>query len=184
MTGQALAADRAEAYRSLWSNLLADLLPPNPVIVLRDYHAEKPDLAAPTLLVLARVGLIDFQDGLRGHPGYDLMSLLEDARRDVDPALAAHLMDRYVRGAEERWPEFDAAAFRAGAATLGCQRNAKILGIFARLWKRDGKPKYLSFIPRLWRYIEQDLENPELAPLKAWFDEVFAAGLRKEPAPV
>jgi len=135
------------------------------VLALRDYHAEN--------LVwrgagagAARVGLLDFQDALAGHPAYDLVSLLEDARRDVSPDLAAAMTARYAEGARARDPGFDAEAFAADAAALAAQRNLKIVGIFARLNRRDGKPRYLSLIPRVWAHLRRDLANPALAPLR------------------
>jgi aminoglycoside/choline kinase family phosphotransferase len=110
------------------------------------------------LLPGGSLGLLDFQDALAGHPAYDLVSLLQDARRDVAPELEARMLVRY------------GAVDRAAYALLGAQRNAKILGIFTRLWKRDGKPRYLAFQPRMWTYLERDLAHPALAPVKAWFD--------------
>jgi aminoglycoside/choline kinase family phosphotransferase len=117
---------------------------------------------------IARVGLIDFQDALAGHPAYDLVSLLTDARRDVESDIARDMLERYIiaRGGEA---DFNEGAFRTAYALLSIQRNAKILGIFARLWKRDGKPKYLGYLPRVWQYVESDLSYPALTALKDWF---------------
>ena len=141
------------------------------VTVLRDYHAENIML----LGALEKQGLLDFQDALVGHPAYDLVSLLQDARRDVAPELEAEMMQHYLAGHP------DPVRFVADYARLGAQRNAKIVGIFVRLWKRDGKPRYLSLIPRVWALLERDLAHPALAPVAAWFDanipaEVRAAG--------
>src|SRR5690606_33595751 len=108
---------------------------------------------------LSRVGLIDFQDALIGHPGYDLVSLLEDARRDVAPDLAEAMVERYLR---RRRDALDGDAFRTELAILGAQRNMKIAGIFARLHLRDGKPRYLNYQPRVWGLIERDLVHPAL----------------------
>ena len=132
--------------------------------MLRDYHAENIMLIGPDRARESEQGLIDFQDALAGHPAYDLVSLLQDARRDVSPDLEAAMLDRY-RAASA--PEGD---FMADYARLGAQRNAKIVGIFARLWKRDGKPRYLGMIPRVWEALERDLEHPALAPVARWFD--------------
>jgi N-acetylmuramate 1-kinase len=154
-----------ESYLASWRQAWADLLPivdDNPVLVLRDYHADN-------LMVLegrSELGLIDFQDALAGHPAYDLVSLLQDARRDVDPLLEAEMLDHYA----SRAGIADRALFRAHYEILGAQRNTKILGIFTRLWKRDGKPHYLSFQPRVWNYLERNLAHPALAPVTAWFD--------------
>ena len=133
------------------------------VTVLRDYHAEN-------IMILEDgahsfgLGLLDFQDALTGHPAYDLVSLLQDARRDVDPALEAAMLARY------RAKAGTSADFDAAYAILGAQRNAKIIGIFTRLWKRDGKPRYLHFLPRMWGLLERDLAHPALACVKEWFD--------------
>jgi aminoglycoside/choline kinase family phosphotransferase len=114
----------------------------------------------------SELGLLDFQDALAGHPAYDLVSLLQDARRDVDRALEAAMLDHYAAAANVA----DISLFRAHYEILGAQRNTKILGIFTRLWKRDGKPHYLSLQPRVWSYLERNLAHPALAPVRAWFD--------------
>jgi N-acetylmuramate 1-kinase len=129
------------------------------VTVLRDYHAENI-----MLLPNGAQGLIDFQDALVGHPAYDLVSLLQDARRDVSPQLERAMLDHYLAQAQV------SDDFAADYALLGAQRNAKIVGIFTRLWQRDGKPRYLSLIPRVWEAMERDLAHPALAPVAAWFD--------------
>ena len=118
-------------------------------------------------------GLIDFQDALVGHPAYDLVSLLQDARRDVDPGLEAVMLDRY-RAAMQ--PD---DRFLADYALLGAQRNAKIVGIFARLAERDGKPKYLALIPRVWDLLERDLKHPILTPVADWFAANIPAEVRQ-----
>jgi aminoglycoside/choline kinase family phosphotransferase len=154
-----------ERYRAAWRDAWGDVLAAakaNPVMVLRDYHADN-------LMVLpgrSELGLLDFQDALAGHPAYDLVSLLQDARRDVDPALEKAMLDRYYTVAGIA----DPARFRAHYEVLGAQRNSKILGIFTRLWKRDGKSHYLPLQPRVWGYLERNLQHPALAPVRAWFD--------------
>lgn len=155
MPAVGLDADAA-SYAAAWDTALAPISADRSVSVLRDYHAENI-----MLLGDGSLGLLDFQDALAGHPAYDLVSLLQDARRDVPPAIEAAMIARYAA----RRP-FDEAAY----ALLGAQRNAKILGIFTRLWKRDGKPRYLAFQPRVWGYLERDLAHPALAPVRAWFD--------------
>jgi aminoglycoside/choline kinase family phosphotransferase len=157
------AVDTA-GFRAAWAEALDAIAQDRSVTVLRDYHAEN-------LMVLAdgRLGLLDFQDALAGHPAYDLVSLLQDARRAVAPTLEAAMLDRYATAAP-----LDRAAY----AVLGAQRNAKILGIFTRLWKRDGKPRYLAYQPRVWGYLERDLAHPALAPVKAWFDAHIPAAAR------
>ncbi len=152
----------AADYRAAWSSVLDALSAPSSV-VLRDYHAENllwlPDRAGPQ-----RVGVIDFQDGLYGHAAYDLVSILEDARRDVAPDLAAAMLERYCARAGGSGP-FDRAAFTCDYAVLGAQRNAKILGVFARLVVRDGKPRYAEFMPRVEAHFRRNLQHPMLAPV-------------------
>lgn len=132
----------------------------NPVLLLRDYHAENlfwlPDREG-----TARVGLIDFQDACAGHPAYDLISLTEDARREVDPAMAARLIDHYCgrTGHDPAW-------FRLAAVTCAAQRNLRILGIFARLSLHFGKPHYVDLIPQVWNLLQRDLSHPRLARLR------------------
>ncbi|MXP42450.1 phosphotransferase [Altererythrobacter soli] len=154
-----LSVDEA-GYKAAWDEVLSPMLPRQDpgVTVLRDYHAENI-----MLLPDGEQGLIDFQDALVGHPAYDLVSLLQDARRDVSPELERAMLDRYLGqvDADEH--------FEADYARLGAQRNAKIVGIFARLWKRDGKPRYLAMIPRVWDALERDLKHPALAPVAEWF---------------
>ena len=161
-----------DSWEHAWQLVLEPLVSDDAprVTVLRDYHAENIMLPPD-----GTQGLIDFQDALVGHPAYDLVSLLQDARRDVSPELEAQMLERY-RAAAEPGPDFDAAY-----ALLGAQRNAKIVGIFARLYKRDGKPRYLAMIPRVWAAMERDLQHPALGPVADWFaanipDEVRRAG--------
>jgi N-acetylmuramate 1-kinase len=136
--------------------------------VLRDYHS--PNLIwLPERQGLARVGVIDFQDAMIGHPAYDLVSLLQDARLDVAPEVEARLKAHYVTACQKREPDFSSADFDFAYALLGAQRNTKILGIFARLAKRDGKPDYLRHIPRIWRNLERDLAHPSLAAIAGWY---------------
>jgi hypothetical protein len=168
---QKLYADIA-GFTTAWGSALRDLLPRQRpgVTVLRDYHAENIML----LGALNRQGLLDFQDALVGHPAYDLVSLLQDARRDVSPELEAAMIERYLAATGE-----DRTTFLADYARLGAQRNTKIVGIFVRLWKRDGKVRYLDLIPRVWRQLERDLAHPALAPVAAWFDANVPAALRE-----
>lgn len=142
--------------------------------VLRDYHAENIMLIGPEDDRSAKQGLIDYQDALEGHAAYDLVSLLQDARRDVPIDLERKMFRRYIEQAGIR----DAAAFEADYAILGAQRNAKIVGIFTRLYKRDGKPRYLSMIPRVWNAMERDLQHPALAPVANWFKDNIPQELR------
>jgi len=150
-------------WHALWADAFAPLDAEPRTLILRDVHAENliwlPDREGP-----AKAGVIDFQDALFGHAAYDVVSLLEDARRDVDPALRKAMYARFLKaGAVE-----DEAAFGRAYATLGAQRNAKILGIFVRLSKRDGKPRYTDMLPRVARLFLGDLEHPALSDLKLW----------------
>jgi len=157
------------AWREAWADVLR-IAERNPVMVLRDYHADN-------LMVLpgrSELGLLDFQDALAGHPAYDLVSLLQDARRDVAPELEEAMIDLYCA----RSSVADRELFRAHYEILGAQRNTKILGIFTRLWKRDGKDHYLPLQPRVWAYLERNLAHPALAPVRAWFDSQVPADKR------
>ena len=137
------------------------------VLILRDYHAENL-LWLPGRAGLARVGILDFQLGQSGQPGYDLVSLLQDARRDVQPATEAAMMARFAAGAGT-----DPQAFAAHYATLGAQRALRILGIFARLCLHAGKPQYLRLIPRVWGQLQRNLLHPALADLRRVCDTVL-----------
>ncbi len=162
-TGAPVAADLAAELDALVAEATAAVAPARDVLVLRDYHADNL-IWLPGRRGTARVGLLDYQDALAGHAAYDLVSLLEDARRDTGAELREAMVRRYLA----RRPETDPAAFRAACAVLGAQRNLKIVGIFARLAIRDGKPRYLRMIPRVWAHLEGDLAHPALAPLAAW----------------
>ena len=149
------------AWREVLEPVAGDGL--GPVTVLRDYHAEN------VMLLdgrggIERFGLIDFQDAVAGHPAYDLASILEDARRDVPQELERDMVDRYL-ASSEAGPRFEPAYW-----ALAAQRNTRILGVFCRLWKRDGKERYKQFQPRMWGLLERDLAQPVLAPLRQWFD--------------
>ena len=170
-------ADVRAEFLELWAEPFSflDALPP--ALVLRDYHS--PNLLwLPEREGIARVGVIDFQDAMQGPAAYDLVSLLQDARVDVPPELEADLLDHYCAQVAAQRADFDAEAFRFAYAALGAQRNTKILGIFARLAKRDGKPHYLAHIPRLWRYLERDLAHPKLSRLRSWYDRHLGAEAR------
>ena len=160
-----------EGYRAAWDAVFDHALTGTPVTVLRDYHAENLMLVGPA----QTLGLLDFQDALAGHPAYDLVSLFQDARRDVDPQVERAMLERY-RAATGVGEDFMAAYH-----VLGAQRNAKIIGIFTRLWRRDGKPRYAALCPRVWSYLERDLSQPVLAPVARWFDENVPPARRGDP---
>jgi aminoglycoside/choline kinase family phosphotransferase len=124
------------------------------------------------------VGVIDFQDAVAGARGYDIISLMEDARRDVSRELSEAMTDHYLGAMAKAGKPLDDEAHRAEMALLAAQRNAKIVGIFARLSKRDGKPRYLGYLPRVWNYLDRDLEHPVLADLKAWYEQTLPAEKR------
>ena len=150
----------AAKWDNAWEEALAPMLSRQQpgVTVLRDYHAENIMLPPD-----GSQGLIDFQDALVGHPAYDLVSLLQDARRDVSEELETAMLAHYRSAAN---PD---EHFEADYARLGAQRNAKIVGIFTRLFKRDAKPRYLTMIPRVWEAMERDLQHETLAPVADWF---------------
>jgi hypothetical protein len=166
----------AEAYQAAWRQVLEPIASDGlgPVTVLRDYHAENIMLVDGRKGV-AHFGLLDFQDALCGHPAYDLASVLEDARRDVPPAVERAMIDRYVAATGH------GEAFERAYWVLAAQRNTRILGVFTRLWKRDEKPQYRRFQPRMWGLLERDLAQPHLAPIRQWFDSNVAPEHRREP---
>jgi aminoglycoside/choline kinase family phosphotransferase len=108
-----------------------------------------------------------------GSAAYDLISLIEDARRDVSPELAELATVHYLALMRAQGTKLDEKEFRQAMAVMAAQRNAKIVGIFARLYKRDGRVRYLAFLPRVWAYLERDLRHPALAGLRAWYDRVI-----------
>ena len=130
-------------FLAIWRELLAPILASPTTWTLRDYHSPNLHWLAQRE-GLARIGLIDFQDAVIGPPAYDLASLLQDARVDVPDDLEMRLAALYVRRRSAADPDFDAERFAAAYAAMGAQRATKILGIFARLDKRDGKPQYLA----------------------------------------
>jgi aminoglycoside/choline kinase family phosphotransferase len=164
-------AETAE-HRALWRAALAGIGAGRRVFVHRDYHAQNL-LWLPERDGIARVGLIDFQDAVAGSAAYDLISLTEDARRDVSPEVAEAATAHYLAAMRSQGTPLDEAQFRREMAVMAAQRNAKIVGIFARLSKRDGRVRYLAFLPRVWDYLERDLAHPALAPLRAWYDRVI-----------
>lgn len=163
--GEPLSARRRDEYLDLWRTLLPQAALPGETLVLRDYHVDNLMLL-PDRSGVQGCGLLDFQDAVCGPPSYDLVSLLEDARRDVPADLRQTMTERYLAA----FPALDRAAFLRSAAILAAQRNCKILGIFTRLWRRDGKPRYLIHIPRIWRLLDQELAHPALGPIARWLD--------------
>jgi tRNA threonylcarbamoyl adenosine modification protein YjeE len=168
VTGSSIPDDARAEFEALWRAVLPLTQGGHRVWALRDYHS--PNLLwLPDRDGLKRVGIIDTQDCLMGHPAYDLASMLQDARVDVDFGFAGDLYAHYCT-LRAGGPHFMRQDFDAAYAVLGAQRATKILGIFARLSKRDGKHGYLRHIPRVSRYLERNLAHPALGGLKAWFD--------------
>jgi N-acetylmuramate 1-kinase len=167
--GGTVSDEERQQFLSLWRAALTRAATGPVHWVLRDFHS-------PNLLWLeersgvARVGLLDFQDAMVGPPAYDVASLLQDARVDVPETLEFALLGRYAQARQSDDPQFNLANFVALYALMATQRATKILGIFARLDRRDGKPQYLRHMPRVWRYLRRSLAQPTLAPLKAWYD--------------
>ena len=166
--GAPITESRRTIFLSLWRDALMPAIEAPATWVLRDYHS-------PNLLWLPgrhdvyRIGIVDFQDAVMGPAAYDVASLLQDARVNVSEPLEVALLSRYVRARQNDDRFFDPAEFARLYSTMAAQRATKVLGIFARLNQRDGKPQYLRHIPRIWRYLQRSLEHPDLAPLHAWY---------------
>jgi aminoglycoside/choline kinase family phosphotransferase len=173
---QALGKEKAAGLRAEYAAIWRAIIDAAPIAanhwVHRDYHADNL-MWLPARSGLRRVGLLDFQDGVYGDAAYDLVSLLEDARRDVNETLAEAMILRYAAASGA-----DRQRLQAAYAILGAQRNCKIIGIFSRLAARDGKYAYLQHLPRVWRYLEHDVKHPALATLKTWLDKHVPAECR------
>jgi aminoglycoside/choline kinase family phosphotransferase len=164
-----LDATARDIFRALWRDALVGNVTGASTWVLRDYHS--PNLIwMPHRQGVQRIGILDFQDAVLGPPAYDVASLLMDARCDVPEEMEVRLLSRYALGMHASGIEFDPASFAAQYVTMGAQRATKILGIFARLERRDGKPQYLRHMPRVWNYLMRTLEHPALAALKGWYE--------------
>ena len=169
-----VASGAQAQFTTIWRKLFEDCLRTPSTWTLRDYHS--PNLIwLPQRTGLRRVGIIDFQDCVLGNPAYDLASLLQDARVTVGDELELRLLSHYARKRREADADFNMAAFARDYALLGAQRATKILGIFARLDKRDGKPQYLAHLPRVEAYLSKDLAHPALAEIRAWYAEHLPA---------
>jgi aminoglycoside/choline kinase family phosphotransferase len=159
---------------TLWEQALVRLVDTASVLCLFDYHAENL-IWLPQRIGLRRVGLLDFQDAVRGPAVYDLVSLLEDARRDVSSETVDRALSRYLAGESTESREI----FLARYALAGAQRNTRILGVFGRLFLRDDKAGYLALMPRVWRHLENDLRSLHLADLRDWFDHNVPVEIRR-----
>ena len=170
--------DVRREFRALWSPVLDRMLAAPPGLFLRDFHS--PNLFwLPERQANRRVGLIDFQDALAEHWAYDLASLLQDARVDVPADLESEGLARYLAAVGAAEPGFDAAAFKAAYAAFGLQRNTRLVGLWVRLLKRDGKPGYLQHMTRTWDYVARNLAHPDLASLRGWYDRHFPQDVRR-----
>ncbi len=176
-SGREVTTEELESYRAAWRGSLARLPAGDDGLLLRDYHKDNL-LWLPDRPGVRACGLLDFQDAQRGHPSYDLVSLVEDARRDVSPRAYAHCLARYLDGTG-----LDARDFHTGFALMAAQRHARVIGLFVRLWRRDGKPVYLPHLPRVWRLFERALRHEALAPLRRWVDRLLPPELRRIAGP-
>ena len=166
--GVNLAPGHRARFIELWTRVLTPIANEPGTWTLRDYHS--PNLMwLPERAGIERIGLLDFQDTVIGHPAYDVVSLLQDARLDVPEGSEMALLTRYVKARRKADPFFDPLAFAGAYAVLGAQRATKILGIFVRLSVRDGKKAYLQHLPRLARYLDRDLAHPALTDLRDFY---------------
>ena len=177
VTGETVPESLRREYLAIWTELYAIARAIPVSLVLRDFHVDNL-IWLPERPGVAACGLLDFQDAVAGPVSYDLMSLLEDARRDIDPGLIQEMRERYLTA----FPALDRAAFNASYAVLGAQRHAKVIGIFTRLARRDRKFGYLVHIPRVWRLLEGSLAHPALKPMADWMREYIPPDLRRTPA--
>jgi N-acetylmuramate 1-kinase len=175
---EAPTAAAVAEFESAWSSAFGSWRRAPAGLVLFDYHVDNLMLLAGRTGI-ASVGLLDFQDAVLGPKPFDLVSLIDDARRDVPAALARSLIERYLAA----FPDLDREGFAAALAVSGAQRHTRILGTFTRLWRRDGKPAYLAFVPRVWRQLEDRLRHPALAPVNDWFQRYLPPERRLAPVP-
>ncbi len=174
--GKTIPPQAQKEWGEIWDTLLTKELSLPKTLVLRDFHVDNL-LWLKKRDTIQRCGLLDFQDALIGSPAYDLVSLFEDARQDVDPVMTQNLLNFYT----SHFPDLDTNQFMKEYNILGAQRSAKILGYFARLAIRDKKTRYLEFIPRTWKWLEQDLQHPALGKIKNWMDTHIPSEKRKVP---
>ncbi len=178
--GRQARPEENDEFRTLWKQALAPLLSVPAYFVHRDFHAQNL-MWMPGRAAAARVGLIDFQDAVAGSAAYDMISLVEDARRDVSPEAGKLTVSHYLNKMQQQGTPVDESAFALEMAVFAAQRNTKIVGIFARLSRRDGKPRYLELLPRVWSYLTADLAHPDLAALKSWYDRTIPFEARSVP---
>jgi aminoglycoside/choline kinase family phosphotransferase len=169
----ALSAEALAEYENIWRKILPLAWKAPTSLILFDYHVDNL-LVVPGRNGVKACGILDFQDAVSGPVTYDLMSLLEDARRDIDPKLVADMKQRYLAA----FPGLNIEDFKTSWAIMAAQRHMRVIGTFARLKVRDGKPHYLVHMPRLWRYMDACLAHPALNDLKAWLDRYVPASQR------
>ena len=172
-----VTAELRDSYLAAWRSALPKRHAMPDTLVLFDFHVDNLLLLSGRAGV-AGCGLLDFQDAVIAPRPFDLVSLLQDVRRDIAGALAAEMRARYLQS----FPALDAAAFDTSYAVIGAQRNTRILGTFTRLLLRDGKPGYLQFMPRTWRLVTADLAHGAMAPVREWFDRHLPAATRQPPS--
>jgi len=172
-TQRPVRPEEIAAYRDRWQACLRALPRQPDTLLLRDYHQDNL-LWLPARAGVRICGLLDFQDAQQGHPAYDLVSLIEDARRDVAGPVHDDCLDRYLGETG-----LDRKDFAAGFAVMAAQRHARIIGLFVRLLERDGKPDYLRHLPRVWRMFEQALRHDAMQPLRDWVDQLLPPPLRR-----
>ena len=175
-----VSTDTRSAYERIWFDLFAHVHSGPRTLVLRDFHVDNL-MRLEARESIKACGLLDFQDALSGHPAYDLMSLLQDARRDIPTTLQADMVERYrdaLNITATAWDDFERVY-----AILAAQRHAKVIGIFTRLDRRDAKPVYLKHINRLWGLLQHALEHPALFDMKTWMDDHIPAENRRAPEP-
>lgn len=178
--GRAATDDEVREHRALWKAALDTTRTHPPVLIHRDYHAQNL-LWLPQKKDHARVGILDFQDAVSGSRAQDLMHLVQDARRDVSPDVADATIARYLQASRARGMALDPKQFGAEMAIISGQRLARIVGVFGRLYKRDNKPRYLDYLPRVWGHLNKDLSHPALGDLKKWYDRVIPMEKRGKP---
>jgi hypothetical protein len=173
------ASGARQVFLSLWRDLLAPILAEPTTWTLRDYHSPNLHWLAERKGI-ARLGLIDFQDAVIGPPAYDVASLLQDARVDVPVELEFRLLALYARLRSAGDPSFDPEAFAGAYAAMAAQRATKLLGIFVRLDRRDGKPQYLQLLPLIERRLARNLAHPLLRSLRGWFEACLPRALGQD----
>lgn len=171
-----LTEKEKNSFNKIWADLYASIEKAPKGLILIDYHIDNmmhlKDRAG-----YKACGLLDFQDAKVGPLAYDLASLIEDARRDVPKDIREQILDMYIKA----FPNMDKDLFMRSYHIVAAKRHVRVIGVFTRLKARDGKDKYLKHIPRVWKLLEEHLNEPYLLPLKNWLDDVVPTNLRKTP---